>query len=227
MIWWILLLLAGCGAFLALTVFVLPRLFLKNCYGIDEPYDRGLKKYRFEDDGYGIVYEPSLGVRKYIKQYVLTNRYGEKRIKCKIDPTLKYLDYDVVLFNNQDKVFLILNVKDIIKEHGYTDEVVLPDETSYVSILLNRADELEFQRHKGIRISPIHMLCFGLSAVGLFVCAAFCVKLCFSNLFGGLFRESFMLEGQSNLITAALSAAVGAVGVLVAVIVLIFKYKKK
>ena len=227
MVLWILLLLAGCGAFLGLIVFALPRIFLKNCYGIDEPYDRGLRKYRFEDDGNGILYEPSLGVRKYVKQYVLTNRYGEKRIKCKIDPKLKYLDYDIVLFNNQDKVFLILNVKDIIEEQGYAKEVVLPDETSYVSILLNQADNWLFPRHKGIRIAPFHMLCFSLSAIGLFVCAAFCVKLCFANLFGGLFRESFMLVEQSNLITAALSAAVGALGVLVAVIVLIFKYKKK
>ena len=226
MILWILLLLLGCGAFMVLIAFVLPKLFLKNRYNIDEPYDRGLKKYKFADSGHGIVYEPALAVRKYIKQYVLVEQHGEKKIKCKIDPELKYLNYDIVLFDTQNSVFSILNAKDVIQEKGYTKEVVLPDETSYVSILLNQVDGCTFEQHKGIRISPFHIACYCAACVGLSVCAAFCVKLCFARLFGGVFRESFMMVEGSNTLTAVLAVVIGMVGVVSSLLYLIIKSKK-
>ena len=226
MISWILLLLFGCGAFMVMIAFALPKLFLKNRYNIDEPYDRGLKKYKFADSGHGIVYEPALSVRKYIKQYILVEQYGEKKIKCKIDPNLKYLDYDIVLFDVQDKVFSILNSKDVICEKGYTREVVLPEETSYVTVLLNQADGCVFEKQKGVRISPFHIACYCAACVGLAVCVAFCIKLCFARLFGGLFRESFMMVENSNLITAAFSAVIGVVGVITSLLRLIIKSKK-
>lgn len=227
MLLWILLLLLGCGAFCAAIVWVLPRVFLKNRYTIDQPYDRGIKKYKFQDTGYGIVYEPSLRVRKYIKQYILTSREGEKKLLCKAAPGISYVDYDIVLFNADHKVFLILNAKDLVDPNGLTAEITLPVETAYVTVLLNGADRLTFRGKQGVRLSPFHLICFAIASVGLSVCLAFCLKACFANLFGGIMRQSFLSSARVNSLTLIISLAIGAIGVLITTLVLALKYKKK
>lgn len=227
MVLWILVLMAGCGAFLGMMVYVLPKLFLKNRYAINEPYDRGLKKYKLQDSGCAIVYEPSLEVRKYIRQYILTNQYGEKKIKCKIRPNIKFLDYDIVLFNNLNEAFLVLNTKDMIQDSGYTQEVALPKETSYVTILLNQVDGRKFKQYDGVKVSASHMAWYIISCIGFSVAVAFCMKLSLSCLFGGLFRYSFMTGWGSNVTTAVSSVLIGAIGAILSAVILVFKSKKK
>ena len=227
MFFWVLLLLIGSGAFCAAIVWGLPKIFLKSRYTIDQPYDRGIKKYKFKNTGYGIVYEPALNVRKYIKQYVLTNQNGEKKLMCKVAPKVTYIDYDIVLFDASNKVFLILNAKDLIEKSQFTAEVTLPPETAYVTILLNEVDGRKLGKKQSVRLSPFHLLCFAISSIGLSTCLAFCLKLCFANLFGGIMRQSFMASAMGNSLTLILSLVIGFVGVLVTTLVLVLKYKKK
>ena len=225
---WILLLLLGSGVFCAVIVWILPKLFLRNRYTIHQPYDRGIKKYKFKNAGYGIVYEPALNVRKYIKQYVLTNQNGEKKLTCKIAEGVAHVDYDVVLFNAANKVFLILNAKDLMeKDGGVTAEIVLPPETAYVTVLLNGVDGRTFVGKRGVRLSPFHLICFAIASVGLSVCLAFCFRFCFANLFGGVMRQSFLASPSGNSLTLILSLIIGAIGALVTTLILIQKYKKK
>ena len=225
---WVILLLISAGAFLALVVWVLPRLFLKNRYSIDEPCGRGLKKYRFRDTGVAVVYEPQLGVRKYIRQYLLISRDGKKTLRCKVDEALSYLDYDVVLFDASNTVFSIISVKDLLERKGYTKEVVLPPETAYVTLLLNAADDTEFDtKRSGVRVSVLHLFFFSIASMGLSACLAFLIKLCFSHLFGGVLRESFRMSSAGNSLTLLASLLIGGVGAFVTVAYLVYKYRKK
>jgi hypothetical protein len=132
-----------------------------------------------------------------------------------------------MLFNNQNEVFLVLNAKDVIRESGYTQEVVLPKETSYVTILLNQVDGREFKQYDGVKISTAHMALYVISCIGFSVAVAFCMKLSMSYLFGGLFRESFLTAWGSNATTAVSAVLIGAIGAILSAVILIFKSKKK
>lgn len=225
---WVLLLLLSAGAFVALVVWVLPRLFLRNRYTVEEPFDRGLKKYRLRNEGVAVLYETQPSFRKYVGQYILMNRNGEKTLSCKVNEALSYLDYDVISFNAEGKAFSVLNVKDVLEKKGYTREVRLPAETAYVALLLNEADGHRFEgRRSGVRVSPLHLFFFCIAAMGLSACVAFLIKLCFSNLFGGVLRESFRLSPSGNSLTLVAALLVGGVGALITVAYLVLKYKKK
>ena len=105
--WWILLPITVSLAYIAVVALLLPRFFLQNKYKIKQVQDRGIKKYRHGDNARGIVYEPDLSLRKYIKQYVLADNGAEKSLKCMISPDIEYMEYDVALFNNKRKGFII------------------------------------------------------------------------------------------------------------------------
>ena len=224
---WSALLICGIVVFFILMIGLLPRLFLKNRYAIKESFDRGIKKYRLKDDGYGIVYEPDLKIRKYMEQYVLVNREGEKQLLCKIKPTISYIDFDVVLFDCANRVTQVLHVQELVEKSAYTKTVTLPSDTSYVSILLNGVDDRVLSKESSVRISPFHMTGFWISGLCLSVCLSFCVKMAISQMFGRVFRDSFMASATGNLITLALALAVGSVGLLVLTLIMIQKNKKK
>ena len=79
---WYLLLCLVIGGSLALAAFVLPKIYLSTRYTITQPTDRGIKKI-LEKSGQSMLFEPALKYRKYLKQYVLAERYGKKELICK------------------------------------------------------------------------------------------------------------------------------------------------
>ena len=97
MLFWILLLALVSLAYALLIIWALPKLILKSKYPIAKTTDRGIKKYKFSDSDYAIVYEPSLSVRKYITQYILAKRDGKKTFQGKIAPNVTYIDFDLAL----------------------------------------------------------------------------------------------------------------------------------
>ena len=80
MLFWTLTLALVVIAYVLLIVWILPKFMLKSNYPIPQPTDRGLKKYKFSDSDYAVVYEPSLSARKYITQYVLAKKDGKKAV---------------------------------------------------------------------------------------------------------------------------------------------------
>ena len=64
--------------FAALIAVVFPRIFLKEGEIDTPPSDRGLKKVK-EPNGKSILFEPSVEMRKYVRQYILSER-GEKKV---------------------------------------------------------------------------------------------------------------------------------------------------
>ena len=225
MIWWILLF-GSIVLFLCVEMFLLPRLLLQSKYSIGETYDRGVKRYRSGDNGVSVVYEPSILVRKYIKQYAIVSENGNKTFKCKVDSSLGYIDFDIVLFDSFGKVFKVMTVQSIV-DNGYTEDIPLPKETSYVTLMLNKADNKKFPKRSCAKIAPSKVFLFGLTTTVFSMLVAYCINLSFSNLFGGLFRESYANNMLTNVavLTVALIATV--LGTVILSINLAIKNRKK
>ena len=225
MIWWILLF-GSVALFLCVEMFLLPRLLLESKYSIGETYDRGIKRYKSADNGVSVVYEPSILVRKYIKQYAIVSDKGNKTFKCKADSSLSYLDFDIVLFDSFGKVFKVMTVQSIVN-NGYTEDVILPKETSYVTLMLNKADNKEFPKRSCAKISPSRIVIFGLTTTVFSMLVAYCINLSFSNLFGGLFRESYASNMLTNVAVLTVALIATALGTVILSINLAIKNRKK
>ena len=89
--------------FAALIAVVFPRIFLKEGEIDTPPSDRGLKKVK-EPNGKSILFEPSVEMRKYVRQYILSERGEKKVIVCRLDEEISYLDYDILLFDCLDRM---------------------------------------------------------------------------------------------------------------------------
>ena len=167
---------------------------------------RGIKKIA-EVNGQSILFEPSMKWRKYVKQYVLSERSGKKQLTCKIHADIAYLSYDVVLFNNRDEVFNVLTVKEKIEKAGYTKTVDLPEETSYVAISVNEVDATDFSAPITAKLEN------GKFAKFIFWCSlcifmeTFIVKVCCANIFGGVFREMFVFNWETTGVTLMIAVA--------------------
>lgn len=198
MLFWILLLALIVIAYALLIIWALPKLILKSRYPITQPTDRGLKKYKFSDDEYAVVYEPSLSARSYITQYVLAKQDGAKTFKCKFAPHITYIDFDIVLFDATGTCFSVINSMDIVKTDGMADEITLPDETAYASIVVNQVNQKTLHKAQNAHVSKGRIAVFGVASLALSVGMSVCTMYAFSNIFGGLFRETFAEKMMSS-----------------------------
>ena len=224
-IWYVLLILT-IFASLGVAVVLLPTMFLKTRHILTAPTDRGLKKI-VEKNGQSMVFEPALKWRKYIRQYVLAERQGKKELMCKLASDVSYIYYDIVIFNNRNEVCEVLRVKDLIERSGYTKIVELPQETSYVSLVVNEVDGVTFPDStvKKVKAGKIAKFLAACSLV-VFMEILF-VKVCFANIFGGIFRESFVLNGRSFLVTLLIAATLIVVNLTASAIALKIRNSKK
>lgn len=215
---WMVVLAISFAAYGFLMTYVMPHYFLKTEYAVTETSDRGIKNVK-ETTGRSIVYQPAMKYRKFISQYLISERDGKKILKCKLAPNVEYVDYDVVMFNRFRKAFNILNVKELC-ENGYTDELELSKDTAYVSLLVNGVNDASETQNVGVTdktLKPVtkrKMAMYALACSGLTVVQVFLVKLCCSYAFGGVFREIFMTSGTSNLLTLLLSAVAVIINVI-------------
>lgn len=213
---WIIALIAIAATFVALSAFVLPRLLFYTKYDVSGSADRGIKKVD-EDDG-SVVFEPSPEAKQFISGYALSVRDEKRVLVCKLCKKLAYLDYDVIVFDKDDKVLRVFNVKEDVADKEYTRVVELPDATEYVSLMINEADGQKFA-HKVVKnVSAGRILAFIACTAVLIVAAVFGVKVCCAYLFAGLFRESFIALGKSNAVTAVIAAAAVAIDIIFTVI---------
>ena len=191
MLLWTLILLLVIITYALVVVWVLPRYLLKSKYPMTAPTDRGLKKYKFSDSDYAVVYEPSLSERKYVTQYILAKRDGKKTIKCKIASEVTYIDFDIALFNAHGECFNVIRSMDIVSADGLVPEIALPSETSYASIIVNQVNDKVLRTTQEAEINQRNLLIFGGVTLALSIGLSICSMLAFSNIFGGLFRETF------------------------------------
>lgn len=223
---WIALLAITLVAAIAIACVWLPSLFLKTRYTLDQTRDRGIKKTE-EKYGRSIVYEPSVRWRKYVQQYVLAERRGKKELMCKVDPALSYISYDVVLFNSRDEVFRVLTVKDLLKTKGYAKPVELPDETSYVCVSVNQADNEKFPPNLTAKARKGNTAKFLLCSSLCLIMEVLCVTVCSANIFSGVFSEVFVLDPENALLTAIVTAVLILLNIIVSSIAIGVRGAKK
>ncbi len=100
---------------------------------------RGLSRVTFPE-GRGVVYEPDLHIRRYIRKYALVLHEGTKFLQCQTDPRVAYLCYDVLSFDRTGRLLDIVRVSERMETKGCTRKVTLPTETSHAFIVLRRVD---------------------------------------------------------------------------------------
>lgn len=138
---WIILFAAVCILFAATQFVFLPKIVTTLRYGAVKPRGRGRRIIK-EVKGESIVYDAAPDVSHVIPQYLLSERNGEKLLVCKLDESVRSVDYDVALFDKNGKVFKVLNVREEVGRAGYAREIALPRKTEYVSLYLNAADSV-------------------------------------------------------------------------------------
>ena len=124
---------------------ILPAVFLKTKYINGKTHDRGLKKF-VHPEGRAVLYEPIPSVRKYVKSYTLFTNNGYKFFQCKTDSFVKELSYDLIQYDNKNRVVDVLKVQEALNEIGKSSPIMLHNATSYISFELIRVNELEFEQ---------------------------------------------------------------------------------
>ena len=217
---WYLVLAATLAAFIVLHAFVMPRLFFRINYDIKTPTGRGVK-IADGPRGRTIVYDGDFAVRKYMPQYMIIRENGKKRLVCRVNDRLSYVDYDVVVFDGYNRVKDMLHVKEVLTVQGRTAAVELPSDTAYVSVCLNAADGREFKNSRArYRVTGLCWAAFLLACAVVEIITVQIVRICLARLYGGLFADIFLYSLESNIIAGvitALAVALNAVLMLVVV----------
>lgn len=208
---------------------VLPRVFLRLRYTVKDSKDRCIKRV-YEVNGQSLVFEPEEKWRKYVNQYILAERSGKKEFICKVDSELNYLVLDVAVFNCQNKLCDVIRIKDFVDGSGMTGVVTLPEETSYVSVNVVRAENETFEDKLSGKVGGGKVFKFILVNTALILVESIWIKICMANIFGGVFKESFIMNLQSLIITLIMVGALVVINTIVALIALKVrenKYKVK
>ena len=227
MIFWISLLMLTLTAYALLVIWALPKLMLKIEYPLSHPTDRGLKKYVLNESDYAVVYEPSLSARKYITQYIIAKKGNAKVFTCKLSPDVVYIDYDIVLFNASGNCFQVINSMAIKDDDSKYPEITLPDETAYASVVINQVNNAKMKQAPRIRVAPARIVFFGILSLILSVGMAVGSLYSFSNIFGGLFRETFVEEMLFSGWIFIFPSIISVVCITAACCVLFSNYSKK
>ena len=227
MLGWILLLVGSVACFFILEMLVFPKCFLESEYSIGKTSDRGIRKYKTSTDGMYFLYEPNWFVRQFIKQYVIAVTDKGKTLTCKIEEGIDYLRYDVVLFDTSDHVFKILNVQQLVEDSLYTEEVELPPETAYVTLVLKQVNQQEFPSAACAKVAPSRLGAYGLATCATAMATAFFMNLSFAHLFGKVFRESYAAATAENIAVLGIALVASVVGTAALSLVILLKNKKK
>lgn len=162
-----LILLAVIVLYTVLVSRLIPGLTLRPRY-VGRMGDRGIRRYRTEE-GHAVVYAPGSRCAPGITQYILLHRSedGLKTITCKTNGRIDTIGYDIAVFDGFGRMIDVLEVTDTLSGGRYTKAVVLPQATSYVSVILRRVD--------GKQVCADRV--FNSDRVGRIVCAASTVLL--------------------------------------------------
>lgn len=223
---WIILLIAVVAVFVAVHAVLLPKLFLKVNYEYDALPDRGIKIIS-EVNGKSIVYEPDVRIRKYVKQYIVSERNGKKVFVCKIDDAIRYIGYDIVQFDDKGNSFKVLSVSELISNKGYTRTCELSDKTAYVTLVLNSVNNAEFNYLASKKVVMRGVALYLAFATFTEAASILAIKACAAKIYGGVFYESFVLSVSSWIFTSVVCAAVIIINVVCTLCIVLSGRKKK
>lgn len=193
MVGYITLFLWSVALFVVLVEVVYPRLMLRMKCSVKASLDRGIE--RIKGDGFlGIVYLPHASIRDKIDRYVIEEKNGVKYLRLNFTEKVRYIDYDVIVFGENNKVIDVLHVKEVPETANYSAATVLPELAAYVSINVNETDAGEEDTKVIYRVPRRRIALYCLCVALTLVAEAIIIKFCLANVFGGIFNESFMLS---------------------------------
>ena len=140
---------------------LIPKILRIHC-SLKTSTDRGLKKYSYPG-GRGILYEPHPSIRKYINSYVLFTNEGYKYLKCKLDVEVTKLKYTVVMFNRHSRVIDVIGAHEISPLNGETTELLLHQDTSYVSLVLESVNGIPLKHENVVCCKLWRLFLYSLS----------------------------------------------------------------
>ncbi len=138
---------------------------------------RGIRRVVFPE-GRAVVYLPTLEVRKYIYKYAIFVQNGNKFLRCRINPKIDYMRYDVISLDVNGKLLDVVSVREHIKTQGDTLPVSLPSRTAYAYVVPRKVDGMYASTERVIRYSVKGMWLFvGLCAVTTVIMSAILYNL--------------------------------------------------
>lgn len=161
--------------FVFLTARLLPGYLLIPTSSPLHIKDRGIQKFLFPQ-GRAIVYHPSVNVRRYIPQYILSDHDGQRFLKCKLDTRIKAIRYRILPFDVNDRPLPILEVEDAITSTGLAHAVSLPLNTAYVSISVQEINGAHLPDGKNVGFSRTRVIAYCVSTLILTVLEAYALK---------------------------------------------------
>ena len=234
----IVLLIGSMLLFLWILAWGLPMLLLRPEFLPITPTDRGVRRCYYRGHRC-IVYETSADQRFCIRKYLLCQEDGYKLFKCQLAPRIHRLAYDIVLFDRCDRIIDVVSVKEnLLAERAAsarrgqntpvdcTGFVELPDETSYVKLVIRRVNGQTVSREGVTHISRAKLSLFAVLALVLTALEGFAIKVSMAHAFGGVFREDFISSGQSTIIGIAVTVVLAAIGIGIALSALRHRNKK-
>lgn len=217
---WILLPTVSSAIYIGVVAFLLPKFFLQNKYNASTPQDRGIAKYKVGETGRAVTYQTSSLIDQYINQYILVYNGTDKYLKCKLSSRIDYIEYDVVLFNKDDEAFSVLSIQDIVEGAKFTRNVLLPEDTSYVSIVVTRIDDDKISEPIKLNVPTANIFAYAGISLLLSIFTAFAVRIGLVNFLGGVFREDFTNKIDENVLTLLLSIVLAVIGIATVAVIL-------
>ena len=138
-VFWILWFIVGLTLVGVFACTFLPYLLLKADAATYKVRDRALGRYNLKD-GVTFLYEPSPSAVQYIGKYQVYETNEGKFFVGEWAQKLSSANFDLFVYDAKNSIKTILNVQDKKIEGTQTRVVPLPDETDYVSVRVNRAD---------------------------------------------------------------------------------------
>lgn len=204
-----------------LTAYLLPKIFIRAEYKSEKIHDRGIKKYLFEN-GRAIVYEPTPELRKFICQYILSDIGGERYLQCKVEESVKKIEYRILTFDAFDKPLGAFEVRESDIRDEVTEMVDLPCDTAYVSIELKEVNNDKVCKDTVVGYSATKIAVFAVLTILATVCEALIVKKIMLAAADLLFNYSDMVS--VGFFFTVINAIV--LGMIVSVLVFLTKYSK-
>ena len=162
-----------------LMAFVFPKYLLKERHSHNAFLGRGLRKIVTESER-AIVYEPHPSVRKYLHKYALFTDSGFKKLLCNLDVAVSKIVYDVHIYDSKNCIVDVLHITDTVNHTKKSHTVVLPPETSYISISLQSVNDVRLNAKKSsyYRLTDILLYALCVFAVTMLAFISLSMVLC-------------------------------------------------
>lgn len=203
----------------ALIISVLPRTLLRMHYTVPKLTDNGIKKIK-DRRGRSVVYRPDFKNRKYIEQYILSNRDGVNKLICKIAPDIFRFEYDVVIYDSLDIILDVIHVDESIKSAGFTSELTLPDGTAYVAVLPYMINNKKQRNVCGAKIPRRNIVVFALLTCAITFGEILFGKYCLSRMLAGIYYESVVTSSSGAFAIFAVAGVICVINFLCTLLIL-------